>query len=354
MFDRSGGRGQGGRYQDGYGGGDAFMDRMSRMGQDPSRWGDGGYPRPDAGAPMGGDYGPAGITPESEGRYPMPGGPMPSQQRPVYPAGGYQTAQNNDNLALAGLASRVSSQLEEMKALYDRNAACVDEIREIVDGQDRRIRLMLEQAGQAAEAAKNTPQGAASADAVGVSLESIRELLDARSAEDRRLREEEQVRHEQEMEQRQAEEQRRQDERAGLDGARREADAQRQEELSRTLADLQTELTRFSEQMNSVSAGIDAVNGVAERVSERADVTDKNTHDVGVRIYRNVQASMNDYLAKQTSTLDTAITGLNQRMEAMEDSFLHRKSATTPLTVAALVASLVNLGVLVVYILTNY
>ena len=96
------------------------------------------------------------------------------------------------------------------------------------------------------------------------------------------------------------------------------------------------------------------MSGITDQLNERANATDKNTHDVGVRIYRNVQASMNDYLAKQTSTLDTAITGLNQRMEAMEDAILHKKSAATPMTIALFVMGIVNLGLLVAYILTHF
>ncbi|MCR5675412.1 MAG: hypothetical protein K6G16_06875 [Lachnospiraceae bacterium] len=329
MYDRGGNRGQGMRYQDnGYGGSDGFMDRFSRMGQDGGMYGQEPPRR------MSGDYGQGGM-----------GMDMPRRQQGMAPGA--------DPEALRELAGQIRMQLQDMQALYEKNAACVDEIREIIDAEDRRIRMMLEQANQAADAAGNgTPSapvpsaGAEDGGSVNASLDRIREMLDARAEQEKT-----------ERENRQEEQERLAEERASLENARREADARRQAEMMQTLSDLQAELSKFSIQMDGISqnmGGLGDLSGLSEKLSERADATDKNTHDVGVRVYRNVQASMNDYLAKQTSTLDTAITGLNQRMEAMEDSFLHRRGATTPITVAALVTGLVNLGVLVVYILTNY
>lgn len=331
MYDRRNDRGQGMRYQEGgYGGGsDGFMDRYNRMGQDD------GYAQEQdmrRGGMMGGGY----------GQGPMGQGAMRG------PDGGD---------ALRQMSGQIRMQLEDMQRLYEKNAACVDEIREIIDAEDRRIRMMMEQAGKAADAVQAAPAavGAPAVDtaAIEASMSRIKELIDQRAAEDAKIREADKK----EREDKEAENERRQEERANLEIARRSADAERQNELQQTLTDLQSELNRFSTQMDGISAAVSGagdMSGMIDRINERAAETDKNTHDVGVRIYRNVQASMNDYLAKQTSTLDTAITGLNQRMEAMEDSFLHRRSAATPLTVAALVTGLVNLGVLVVYILSNY
>ncbi|MBQ3791198.1 MAG: hypothetical protein II800_09715 [Lachnospiraceae bacterium] len=325
MYDRRNDRGQGMRYQEGgyAGGSDGFMDRYNRMGQD-----DGYAQEPDM----------------------RRGGMMNG-----YAQGGMRGPDGSD--ALRQMAGQIRMQLDDMQRIYEKNAACVDEIREIIDGEDRRIRMMLEQAGKASEAAHAAPAAAPAATvdtaAIEASMNRIRDLIDERASEDARIREADRK----ERADREAESERRQEERANLEIARRSADAERQNELQQTLSDLQSELNRFGVQMDNISAtmsGMGDPSGMFDRFNDRAAETDKNTHDVGVRIYRNVQASMNDYLAKQTSTLDTAITGLNQRMEAMEDSFLHRRSAATPLTVAALVTGLVNLGVLVVYILSNY
>ncbi len=363
------------RYQEGaYGASDGFMDRLTRMGQEAMPYGRETAPRrmddEYGGMAQGGDFGgpamgpmnPAmNMGPELARRQAMPQQmqqAMPQQMQQAMPQPMPQMMTGAAEAeALNGLIGQLRTQMEDMRAVYEKNAACVDEIREIIDAEDRRIRLMLEQANQAAEAVKNAPAqqeaAAVSADAASASLDKIRELLDARAEEDRKIHDQEKT----EREARHEERERRAEERANLENARREADARRHEELEQTIAGLQSEFNRFGIQMDNVTQSINAVadmSGLAEKLSERADVTDKNTHDVGVRIYRNVQAAMNDYLAKQTSTLDTTITGLNQRIEAMEDTILHRRNAMTPITIAALVTGLVNLGVLVLYILSHF
>ncbi len=344
MYDRNGNRGQGGQYQaGGYGSGDGFMDRYGRMGREGGMYGQEGgmYGQEPMQRPMGGDYGqPVGMGMEmAAARQPQPpmmaGGPDPE--------------------ALRAVMGQIRAQLEDMQVLYEKNAACVEQIRGIVEDEDQRIRAMLDEAARAAAAQPAAPVVQQVPAQAGTEvIDQIRDLMNARADEDRRLREQENQAAQMRDEERRAEDDRRLEERTQAELTRRQADVMRHEELQRLLEDLSGELKEFGEQMNVVAASVTGVTGVADKMSERADVTDKNTHDVGVRIYRNVQASMNDYLAKQTSTLDTAITGMNQRMEAMEDTFLHRRGAATPISVAALVTGLVNLGVLVAYILTNF
>ncbi len=347
MYDRNNVRGQGSRYADGYGASDGFMERFDRMGQDMSMGGQSGYGQPmghpqmQPGMQPGMQQGP-GMQPGMQqmpqggmpmqhggmpGAMPMPGqmpqggmpmpGPMPQPQ----PQQGIPEA---DLEALRNLAAGLEGRISQMEEIYNRNAACVDEIREVVDGQDRRIRTMMEEL-------RNAPQqdGAgqpAGSEQIDAAFQRIEQLMD---------------------------------ERAQADLTRRQADAMRSEEMQQSLEDLTKELKGACEKIDAAAGSLsglgDDVGGrVSDGIGTNVEMINKNTHDVGVRVYRNVQASMSDFLAKQTSTLDTAITSLNQRMETMEDSFLHRRSASTPLTVAALVTGLVNLGILVAYILSSY
>ncbi len=316
MYDRTGNRGQGMGYGTGGfpGGQDGFMDRLGRMGGQDGMYAD------QARAMR------RGVDPYAQGAVE----PMMQQSRGA------------DTAVLQQLTSQIGMQLDEMQALYEKSVSCVEEIRNMI-GQD---------SGQPS---------------VEESVNRIRALMDDRAEKDRKLREEERK----EREERRAEKERKLEERTNLENARRESEARRQDELRQMIEDLAGEMNGFAGKMDGIRNEVSAlsgqsglgdviegvrsdVNAIGERMNVRAAETDKNTHDVGVRIYRNVQASMNDFFAKQTSTIDTAISNLNQRMEGLEDSFLHRKGAATPLTVAALVTGLVNLGVLVVYILSNY
>ena len=314
MYDRTGNRGQGMGYGGGFPGGqDGFMDRLGRMGGQDGMYADQGRAMR------------RGVDPYAQG------GMDPMMQ-----------SRGADTAALQQLASQISMQLDEMQSLYEKSVSCVDEIRNMIGTDDRQP-------------------------SVEESVNRIRALMDDRAEKDRKLREEERK----EREESRAEEERKLEERTNLENARRESEARRQDELRQMIEDLAGEMGGFSGKIDGIRSEVSAlsgqsglgdviegvrsdVNAIGERMNVRAAETDKNTHDVGVRIYRNVQASMNDFFAKQTSTIDTAISNLNQRMEGLEDSFLHRKGAATPLTVAALVTGLVNLGVLVVYILSNY
>ena len=341
MYERSGNRGQGMSYGGGFPGGqDGFMDRLGRMGGQDSMYADQGRPMRRPADP----YAQGGMDPMMQSR-------------------------GADTGMLQQLANQISMQLEDMQALYEKNAACVDEIRNMISIEDNRINEMLEQTERSLSAMKQSGTGdtGASQASVEESVNKIRALMDDRAEKDRKFREEDK----REREERRAEKERKLEERTNLENARRESEARRQEELRQMIEDLGNELGGFAGKMDGIRDSVSAlsgqsglgdviegvrsdVNAIGERMNVRAAETDKNTHDVGVRIYRNVQASMNDFFAKQTSTIDTAISNLNQRMEGLEDSFLHRKGAATPLTVAALVTGLVNLGVLVVYILSNY
>ena len=128
MYDRRNDRGQSMRYQEGgyAGGSDGFMDRFNRMGQDD------------------------GYAQEQDIRR---GGMMNG-----YAPGGMRGPDGID--ALRQMAGQLRMQLDDMQRLYEKNAACVDEIREIIDAEDRRIRMMLEQAGKASEAVQAAPVAA--------------------------------------------------------------------------------------------------------------------------------------------------------------------------------------------------
>lgn len=61
-----------------------------------------------------------------------------------------------------------------------------------------------------------------------------------------------------------------------------------------------------------------AIKEFRENVSDRLNKSDEATHDVGVRIYRNVQASVIDEQKKQ---LDEIRSDLNKQMEAIRSEF---------------------------------
>ena len=61
-----------------------------------------------------------------------------------------------------------------------------------------------------------------------------------------------------------------------------------------------------------------AIKELKENLSDRLNKSDETTHDVGVRIYRNVQASVIDEQKKQ---LDSIKEDLNKQMEAIRSEF---------------------------------
>ncbi|WP_026664302.1 hypothetical protein [Butyrivibrio sp. FC2001] len=61
-----------------------------------------------------------------------------------------------------------------------------------------------------------------------------------------------------------------------------------------------------------------AIKELKENLSDRLNKSDEATHDVGVRIYRNVQASVIDEQKKQ---LDSIKEDLNKQMEAIRSEF---------------------------------
>ncbi len=105
-----------------------------------------------------------------------------------------------------------------------------------------------------------------------------------------------------------------------------------------------------------------AIKELKENLSDRLNQSDETTHDVGVRIYRNVQASVADEQKKQLSEIKE---DLNKQMEAIRSEFTvlvrqldsmqranrAKNRGIMPLTVLILLVSAANLILMILKII---
>ena len=105
-----------------------------------------------------------------------------------------------------------------------------------------------------------------------------------------------------------------------------------------------------------------AIKELRENLSDRLNQSDETTHDVGVRIYRNVQASVADEQKKQLSEIKE---DLNKQMEAIRSEFTvlvrqldsmqranrAKNRGIMPLTVLILLVSAANLILMILKII---
>ncbi|MBE5859968.1 MAG: hypothetical protein E7301_07565 [Butyrivibrio sp.] len=100
-----------------------------------------------------------------------------------------------------------------------------------------------------------------------------------------------------------------------------------------------------------------------KEIVQRVDESDEATHDVGVRIYRNVQASVADEQKKQMDAikadLDKQMDSIKEELNVMIEKMESLQSSTPkgnnngilPLTVVILLASIANVVLLILRII---
>ncbi|MCH4192989.1 MAG: hypothetical protein LKF52_11835 [Butyrivibrio sp.] len=82
---------------------------------------------------------------------------------------------------------------------------------------------------------------------------------------------------------------------------------------------------------SSDSGTKDTLDQMEKRLTEKLDEADANTHDVGVRVYRNVQASLQDEEKKQTQAISDLVRESTDQLAGGNDQLVEtlRKSAAS-------------------------
>ena len=104
-----------------------------------------------------------------------------------------------------------------------------------------------------------------------------------------------------------------------------------------------------------------AVKELSENLSDRLNKSDEATHDVGVRIYRNVQASVADEQKKQLDeikedfkrqmeSIRSEFTVLVRQLDSMQRANRAKNRGLMPLVVVILLATLANLALVILRI----
>ncbi len=115
------------------------------------------------------------------------------------------------------------------------------------------------------------------------------------------------------------------------------------------------EADRMSKELGS------AVKELNESLADRFDKSDEATHDVGVRIYRNVQASVADEqkkqldeiredLKKQMESIRSEFTVLVRQLDSMQRANRAKNRGLMPLVVVTLLAVIADLALLILRI----
>ncbi len=97
-------------------------------------------------------------------------------------------------------------------------------------------------------------------------------------------------------------------------------------------------------------------------IVQRVDESDEATHDVGVRIYRNVQASVIDEqkkqmdairedLNKQMDSIKEEFNSMLEKMESMQNEAKDKNKGVMPLVVVVLLATIANLALVILRII---
>ena len=104
-----------------------------------------------------------------------------------------------------------------------------------------------------------------------------------------------------------------------------------------------------------------AVKELSENLSDRLNKSDEATHDVGVRIYRNVQASVADEQKKQLDeikedfkrqmeSIRSEFTVLVRQLDSMQRANRAKNRGLMPLVVIILLATIANLALVILRI----
>ncbi|WP_035777283.1 hypothetical protein [Butyrivibrio sp. AE3004] len=105
-----------------------------------------------------------------------------------------------------------------------------------------------------------------------------------------------------------------------------------------------------------------AIRELKDNLSDRLNKSDEATHEVGVRIYRNVQASVIDEqkkqldeikedLRKQMESIRAEFTVLVRQLDSMQRANRAKNRGIMPLTVIILLATIANLALLILRIM---
>ena len=105
-----------------------------------------------------------------------------------------------------------------------------------------------------------------------------------------------------------------------------------------------------------------AVKELSDNLSDRFNKSDEATHDVGVRIYRNVQASVADEQKKQLDEIEedfkrqmesirSEFTVLVRQLDSMQRANRAKNRGLMPLTVIILLATIANLVLIILRII---
>lgn len=92
------------------------------------------------------------------------------------------------------------------------------------------------------------------------------------------------------------------------------------EEMKKSAEETADQIRRLEEMMQQKTSedgdsGIrEALEQIENKITERLEVTDTNTHDIGVRVYRNVQACVQEEETKQTKELTGLLAGKNDQI----------------------------------------
>ena len=105
-----------------------------------------------------------------------------------------------------------------------------------------------------------------------------------------------------------------------------------------------------------------AVKELSESLTDRFNKSDEATHDVGVRIYRNVQASVADEQKKQLDeikedfkrqmeSIRSEFTVLVRQLDSMQRANRAKNRGLMPLVVIILIATIANLALVILRII---
>lgn len=136
---------------------------------------------------------------------------------------------------------------------------------------------------------------------------------------------------------------------------------------------LEDRLNNIEDVLNDIKHGkIDAdksskelgsvVKELSDSLTDRIDKSDEATHDVGVRIYRNVQASVVDEqkkqldeikedFRKQMESIRSEFTVLVRQLDSVQRSIRAKNRGLMPLVVITLLVAIANLAFIILYVM---
>ena len=106
------------------------------------------------------------------------------------------------------------------------------------------------------------------------------------------------------------------------------AEAARREQMEKQNRQYEEELSILRQNAQKMEERLERLEGIEESIGKRIDQSDEATHDVGVRIYRNVQASV---IEEQNKQMDSIREDFQKQMDGIRGEFsvLLRRLDTT-------------------------